>query len=191
MSSGNAPNRANIPDLTPYSHPQWALAKEHASTALYKQHYFLETVVPFPAVQAGNHGDVLLRVADQLCAELGASPGGEIRGARSSLGAEGVMAGILSSEDELAVLDVRGGLAKIAGVLAGEDELSPQDTRAVGAALDGAELVMRGELVNGNGNWLPRLMPSFVFLVALPIVEQDRALALSRRAAELIERETG
>jgi hypothetical protein len=140
-------------------------------------------------VQAGNHGDVLLRVADQLCAELGAAPGAEIPGARSSLREEGVMAGILSSEDELAVTSVRGGLAQIAAALAGET--GSADTRAVQAALDGAELVMRGELVNGNGSWLPRLMPSFVFLVALPIVEQDRALALSRRATELIERETG
>lgn len=141
-------------------------------------------------MQAGNYGDVLLRVVDALCAELGAATVDEIPGARSSLGEEGVMAGILSSEDELAVTSVRGGLAKIASALAGETEVSSQDARAVQAALDGAELVMRGELVNGNGSLLPRLMPSFVFLVALPIVEQDRALALSRRATELIERES-
>lgn len=152
-----------------------------------RQCYFPETVVPFPAVQAGNYGDVLLKVADELGAELGAAGAGEIPWARSSLGAEGVMAGILSSEDELAVTAVRSGLARIAAALA--EQTGSPNSSSVQAALDGAELVMRGELVNGNGSWLPRLMPSFVFLVALPIVDQDRALALSRRATELVQRE--
>jgi hypothetical protein len=31
-------------------------------------------------------------------------------------------------------------------------------------------------------------MPSFVFLVALPVVDQDRALELSARMTELVER---
>jgi len=140
-------------------------------------------------VQTGNYGDVLLRVLDELCSELGAAEREEIPGARSSLGEEGVMAGILSSEDELAVRSLRQGLARIAAAL-GDRATSPA-TLAVQAALDGAELVMRGELVNGNGSWLPRLLPSFVFLVALPIVEQDRALALSQRCTELIQRELG
>ena len=30
-------------------------------------------------------------------------------------------------------------------------------------------------------------MPGFVFLVALPVVEQDRALELSKRTAQLVE----
>jgi hypothetical protein len=139
-------------------------------------------------VQTGNYGDVLLRVADELCVELGAGPE-EIPSARSSLSEEGVMAGVLSSEDELAVKGLRRGLARIAAALS--DRAGSPDMLAVQAALDGAELVIRGELVNGNGSWLPRLMPSFVFLVALPIVEQDRALALSRRCTELIQRELG
>ena len=46
---------------------------------------------------------------------------------------------------------------------------------------------MRGELVSGNAAQLPALMPSFVFLVALPVVDQDRALELSRRTSELID----
>lgn len=187
MSSGKVANRADIPDLMPHCRSQRAEAKEHASTAPDRQLYFLETVVPFPAVQTGNYGDVLLRVVDELCAELGAAEPEEIPGARSSLGEEGVMAGILSSEDEQAVTGLRRGLATIAAALSGQADAP--DTCAVQAALDGAELVMRGELVNGNGSGLPRLLPSFVFLVALPIVDQDRALALSRRATELIERE--
>jgi hypothetical protein len=46
---------------------------------------------------------------------------------------------------------------------------------------------MRGELMRGNSAQLPTLMPSFVFLVALVVVDQDRALELSARTAELIE----
>ena len=34
-------------------------------------------------------------------------------------------------------------------------------------------------------------MPSLVFLVALPIVEQDRALELSRRTEELVDEQLG
>jgi hypothetical protein len=138
-------------------------------------------------VQAGEYGEVLLRVAGKLCAELSDADVGPIAGARSTLGEEGVMAGILSAEDELAVTNLRDGLAKIAAAL--DSGAEPPAPHAVQAALDGAEMVMRGELVNGSGKCLPQLMPSFVFLVALPIVDQDRALELSRRAAELIEQE--
>jgi hypothetical protein len=132
---------------------------------------------------------MLVRVADRLFAELGDVDFGEFPGAGSILSEKGVMVGILSSEDELAVTTLRGRLAKIAAALA--DTAKPANQRAVLAALDGAEMVMRGELVNGNGSGLPRLMPSFIFLVALPIVGQDRALELSRRSAELIEQELG
>jgi hypothetical protein len=46
---------------------------------------------------------------------------------------------------------------------------------------------MRGELVSGNAARLPALMPSFVFLVTLPVVDQDRAIELSRKTARLVE----
>jgi hypothetical protein len=129
----------------------------------------------------------LLRVVVKLCAELSPPGQGEIPTVPPELGEGGAMAGILSAEDELWVTRLRGGLARIATALSGGAELT--DSIAVRAALDGADLVMRGELINGNEDWLPQLMPSFVFLVALPIVDQDRALAVSRRCAELIELE--
>jgi hypothetical protein len=139
-------------------------------------------------VPAGNRtSEALLRVADQLCAELAPAGVGEAPGARSALGEEGVMAGILSGEDESLVEGLRGGLARIAAALGGRDGDSPG--RAVSAALDGAEMVIRGELISGHREKLPRLMPSFVFLVTLPIVDQDRALELSRRTEELLEAE--
>lgn len=94
------------------------------------------------------------------------------------------MAGGLGFEEERLVGRLRGSLQRIAAALSAGREDPP--VQAVAAALDGAEIVMSGELVRGGVGRLPRLLPSFVFLVALPIVEQDRALALSRRTAELI-----
>jgi hypothetical protein len=138
-------------------------------------------------VLAGNEREALLLVADQLSIELGYAGGEEVPGAHSPLGGEdGAMAGILNTEDELLVARVRQALAKVAAALDGEGSEGASG-RAVGAALDGAEMVMRGELVRGNAAQLPALMPSFVFLVSLPVVDQDRALELSRRAARLLE----
>ncbi len=50
---------------------------------------------------------------------------------------------------------------------------------------------MRGELVMGNADRLPALMPSFVFLVVLPVVGQDRAFELSKRTSTLLEAALG
>jgi hypothetical protein len=140
-------------------------------------------------VQAGNDGEVLLRVADKLCAELAIAGSWEIPEGHSTLGEAGMMAGILSADDESLVKRLSEALAKIAAALGVGLEDPP--TRAVWIALDGAEMVVRGELVSGKVGQLPRLMPSLVFLVALPIVDQDRALELSRRTVELIEAEQG
>jgi hypothetical protein len=150
---------------------------------------FLKIVVAFPSVQAGNEGEALLRVADELCAELGYAGGEEqIHGAGSPLSGSdgGGMPGVLSPDDESLVAAMRQGLAKVAAAV-GAAKLEGIPQRAVGAALNGAEMVMRGELVSGNAEQLPSLMPSFVFLVALPIVDQSEALDLARRTSELIE----
>jgi hypothetical protein len=138
-------------------------------------------------VLAGNERRALLAAADRLSFELGYAEGEELPSAHSPLaGEEGPMAGILDSEDEQLVAGVRRGLAKVAAALNGQGSNGASES-AVGAALDGAELVMRGELMRGNGAQLPALMPSFVFLVTLPVVDQDRALELSKRAAQLLE----
>jgi hypothetical protein len=136
-------------------------------------------------VQAGKR-KALLRVADRLCAELGYGESEFLPEGRSGLcGNNGGLADILSPEDESLVAALRGRLAKVAAA-AGTTRSDGLPESAVGVALDGAELVIRGELVRGNAERLPDLMPSFVFLVTLPIVEQDEALDLSRRTSELI-----
>ena len=137
---------------------------------------------------AGNEREALLRVADQLCTELGYATGEEqIRGARSALSGDGGgLFVMLSPDDELLVATMRRGLAAVAEAV-GAAKLEGVRQRAVCTALDGAEMVMRGELASGNAEQLPSLMPSFVFLVTLPIVEQGEALDLARRTSELIE----
>jgi hypothetical protein len=143
-------------------------------------------------VEAGVRREALIQIVDRLCAELGygahqtepsRDPSSLHRNAEEPWGP-------LSPEDESLIAAIRQSLAGIASAIwatRSEDALP----RTVAAALDGAELAMRGELVSGNAAQLPALMPSFVFLVTLPIVEQDEALELSRRTAELIERQLG
>lgn len=137
---------------------------------------------------AGDKRKALLAAANQLSVELGYATAEEPPGACSHIGGEGALAGILDNEDEMLVMSMRRALARVAAALDGPEDVLES---AVSAALDGAELVMRGELVRGNASHLPALMPSFVFLVALPVVDQDRALELSRRSAQLVEKALG
>lgn len=154
-----------------------------------RQFSFLETVVAFPAVPTGNHGEALLQVADELCAELGCAGAGEILWERSIFAEGELMVGTLGPEDESLTKGLRDGLAKIATALGAK----PQDphARRVLVALGGAEMTIRGKLVSGHAQELPRLMPDLVFIVALSIVEQDRALDLSVRTRELVAKAMG
>jgi hypothetical protein len=136
-------------------------------------------------VGAGNYGQALLRVADELCTELTQVDTADLPGPRSALAEGGVLAGILDAEEESLVRELRGALVRIASALGAPTPEDPK-ARTIGAALDGAEMVIRGELLNGNARQLPDLMPSLVFLVTLPIVKQDRALDLSARTKDLV-----
>jgi hypothetical protein len=143
-------------------------------------------------VPQGNAREALLRVADQLCAEL--AEGGEEEPPHPHPPLAGGLAcgrlGSLSPEDESLVAAILRDLAKVVTAVGAERRKSAPQSE-VDAALDRAELVIRGELAGGNAEQLPALMPSFVFLVTLPIVKQDEALYLSRRTSELIERALG
>jgi hypothetical protein len=140
-------------------------------------------------VLPANEREGLRRAADQLCAELGYSGAGEAPPRANSLLAEGdaeSILGSLSPEDESLVAAIRRSLAKLAAaVAAGSPTGVPRSE--VGALLDATELVMRAELARAHAKQLPDLLPSFVFLVTLPIVGQDEALELSQRAARLVE----
>lgn len=123
---------------------------------------------------------------DRLCAELDATGSGYAAVASSTLAEKGLAGSALSAEDDLLVRRLRAGLTKIATALGGfEPDFS--HPLIVQMVLDGAEMMMRGEILKGNRERLSQMVPDFVFLVALPIADQDRALELSRRASELIE----
>jgi hypothetical protein len=130
-----------------------------------------------------------LRALEELCAELGSD--GVEEGAGDS-GSSAVVRGgssilaSLNEADEALVEAIRLDLARLAAAIQGEGQASAQDI-GVRVVLDGAELVMRAELIRGQAERLPGLLPGFVFLVALVIVDQDKALQLSRRMSELIE----
>jgi hypothetical protein len=153
---------------------------------------FLKTVVAFPLVAAGNEGEAIRWIADQLWAELGYTTDvNEVAELRSALAGGGEQEwGALGPDEESLVAEMRRSLAKVAAA-AGTARPDGVAKRGVRAALDGAELVMRGELARGNAGHLPALMPSFVFLVTLPIAGQDTALRISKRASELAEETLG
>ena len=139
-------------------------------------------------MSAGDYGEMLLKVAARLCEELGDPPDqstSEVPDfAALPLSELGLSYG-LDAEDRKIVESLRGALMKIAMALCP----SPGEPAVAGvlASLDGAESMMGVELLRGHPEQLPKLMPGFVFLVALQVAGQDRALELSRRASELIE----
>jgi hypothetical protein len=151
---------------------------------------FLKTKYLFSLVAAGTEREALLRLAEKLCSELGyAQPQGDTAGAQELASAEReAMVGMLSAEDEKLVKEMRLGLARLAAAVGAGAPPTGAPKSAVRVALDGVELVMRGELIRGNGTQLGALMPSFVFLVTLPMVEQDEALELSQRTSDLVEK---
>jgi hypothetical protein len=138
-------------------------------------------------VEAGSEREALLRIADRLCAELNYK-GGEPAASGAELAGDGGdrMSWGLSADDESFVAAIRESLAMVAAAIA-PAPLEGSTRKAVVSALDGAEVVMRGELLRGNALRLLPLMPSFVFLVTLPVAEHDRAYELSRRTSELID----
>lgn len=142
---------------------------------------------------AGDEGETLLRIVRQIRSEIGRGPSGErLSAAIPTFGGNAghPAAAGLGPEDEEFVAAIREGLAELARAV-GVESLEVEQQQTVLAALDGAELVTRGQLALGRPEQLRLLLPSFVFLVALPIVEQDQALSLSRRVGELVDRHLG
>jgi hypothetical protein len=148
---------------------------------------FLKTVVGFPAVPTGVKPELLLRVVDRLCTELGCAPESDgIPAGERHLSDQLTRSGYLRSEDEALVQSMRQRLARLAAAAADLGEGSTREGVIV-AALSGVEMVMRGELAKGEGGDLASLVPSFVYLVTLPALDLDDALHLSRRASEMID----
>jgi AcrR family transcriptional regulator len=61
-----------------------------------------------------------------------------------------------------------------------------QPAKTARGVLGGVEAVVRGEIVAGRTEELPRLLPDFVYAVTVPFLGQEEALRLSRRAREIL-----
>jgi AcrR family transcriptional regulator len=55
------------------------------------------------------------------------------------------------------------------------------------AALGAAEAVIRREIVAGNTEQIPRLLPDFIYMATVPFLGQEEAIQLARRARELLQ----
>jgi hypothetical protein len=87
-------------------------------------------------------------------------------------------------QDEQLVTELRAGLARLAGLRPGE----PVEPLALQGALEGAEFVVRSDILSGQSARLPQRLPSFVFLVLLPLLGKAEALRAADRAARLLDR---
>jgi len=123
----------------------------------------------------------LLQVLDDLRSEVCAET--DVRKSDGEGLVQGQQLGALSEEDEQLVASLREGLESLAG---GRQEQPARVALAVEGALDGAEFVVRGDILMGQLGRLPQLLPSFVFLVRLPLSGKPEALRISRRAARLL-----
>ena len=135
-------------------------------------------------MQAGTYDEALRRVADQLRAEFIDPDLTGLPDAGRTRGEEEGMTGLDAQGEEL-VERLREVLAGIAATLGAGQEEPPVE--AIKTVLHGSEFVIRGKLAAGDAEGVLRLMPSFVFLVAVLVADQNRALELSRRTTELTE----
>jgi hypothetical protein len=140
---------------------------------------------------AGDIRSRLLRAVAELRNEVAASPDGATPEAevRSRRWPEMLTsAGVLSEENERLVTDVSDSLARLAEA-ARTPGVKPSDAaeRAVLGAVAGAEFVMRSEVLNGRADRLGELLPSFVFLVTLPVLGKEEALKIAGRAEQLLD----
>jgi hypothetical protein len=136
-----------------------------------------------PALK-GTERKHLLRVLSDLSDGDG-NPARAQRKEAEGLAAERPLDTRLEENDEQLVTEIRAGLARLAGLRQGEPA---EATAAVRGALDGAEFVVRGDLLLGRSARLPQLLPSFVFLVLLPLLGKPEALRAAERAARLLDR---
>jgi hypothetical protein len=138
----------------------------------------------------GAERERLLRALSELASEMG----GERAAAQPWVGAAGPQVealGVkwppsarLGEADEQFVRRLRGGLASLARSLPAEPAV---DVAGVRRALEGAEFVTRREIRRGRAAGLPKLLPTFAYLVSLPLLGQAGALRVSKRATRLLD----
>lgn len=129
--------------------------------------------------RAGSTERGVLQLLNRLGDELGAGVPEEQQG-RSQ---EWPPISMQREEDEALLVGFREGLARLA---ASRRREPGEGEPAVGAALDGAQLVARNKILMGHREELRLLLPAFAYLVILPIAGETEADRVSGRAAHLI-----
>jgi hypothetical protein len=141
-------------------------------------------------VAAGDEAGALAGIADRLCAELGYPAEKEKPSARTAPPSEDprhrLFATHLTAEQERLVVLARENLNRLGAALAACHPTVVSETTYT-ALLDGAETALRSEIASGVS--VAEVMPSLVFLIALPMVSRDEALRLSQRTAALLTKE--
>jgi len=85
---------------------------------------------------------------------------------------------------------LRAALARVAEEQGLKPHSDVSTVRAVRAVLDGAQLTARTELLSGNEEEVRRLIPTFVYLVVLPVAGENAARHAFERAAAGLSAET-
>jgi hypothetical protein len=143
-------------------------------------------------VLAGDDRERVLQVALKLDTELGlAVPDAAWKPPpEAALPRREAFAEMMGADDEHLVREIRDALTRVAAAVSfASGNSRPPNPGAVYSAINGAEIVMRGEIVSGRAELVPELIPGFVFLATLPVVGQAEALRLSDRTAELLEKQ--
>jgi hypothetical protein len=136
----------------------------------------------------GAERERLLRALGELASEIEGERGTQRVGAAGprfeALAVKWPPSARLGEADEQFVRRLRGGLTSLARSLPAEPAL---DAAGVSRALEGAEFVTRREIRRGRAAGLPKLLPTFAYLVSLPLLGQAGALRVSKRATLLLD----
>jgi hypothetical protein len=129
-----------------------------------------------------TEGERLLHALGELCEEPG---NGALRKEPydAALSAEWPPISMPSKEDEQLVVGLRTGLERLAD---SRRQKPGEGAAAVCAALDGAQLAARCDILMGQTGQLCQLLPTFAYLVVLPVSGDAEALLVAERAARLL-----
>jgi hypothetical protein len=89
-----------------------------------------------------------------------------------------------SKEGEELVVGLRTGLERLAD---SRRQKPGEGATAVSAALDGAQLAARCDILMGQTEQLRQLLPTFAYLVVLPLSGEAEALLVADQAARLLD----
>ncbi len=132
---------------------------------------------------AGELGRLLARVETVYADHGGAGSGSPVH-----LIARDCTPGLVAADEELlvAVLET---LRRIAAAAERASTLPAPPATALRAALGGAELVMRAELIAGRRDAVPEMLPAFTYIATVPFLDRAEALRRSARVRGIVEDE--